>query len=69
MENNSWSAVEPMLKKRGRFDITVLEGKIYAVAGSNGHSEEATCEVYDSKARKWTFLPSLPVPVSNIGTI
>ena len=52
----------------GRFDATVLEDKrIFAVGGSNGHSEEASCEWYDVDSGKWTLGPSLPIALSNIG--
>ena len=40
---------------------------IYAVGGSNGHSEESSVEVYDPKTEKWTYGPTLPVSLSNIG--
>ena len=62
--------------KRGRFDITVMNNEdendgshpvIYAVAGSNGHSEQPTAEKYDSRSGKWSFIASLPVSVSSIG--
>ena len=69
VESNSWTPLEPMLTKRGRFDITVVGDVIYAVAGSNGHAEQPTCEMYDSATGKWSFIASLPVPVSNIGEL
>ena len=57
-----------MLSKRGRFDATVVKDTvIFAVGGSNGHSEEASCELYDQESGKWTFGPSLPIGLSNIG--
>ena len=61
--------------KRGRFDITVMKDAegghpvIYAVAGSNGHSEQPTAEKFDSLTGKWSFIASLPVSVSSIGEL
>jgi len=67
-EINAWEKWPSMLSKRGRFDATVVDDKlIYAVGGSNGHSEEASVEVYDPEAGKWAHGPSLPVALSNIG--
>ena len=54
-----------MLEKRGRFDVAVARGAIYAVAGSNGQMETPTAEKFDGE--RWTFTASLPAPVSNIG--
>ena len=69
LTNNIWEKWPSMLSKRGRFDATVVTERqvIYAVGGSNGHSEEASVEVYDPKVGKWTHGPSLPVALSNIG--
>lgn len=65
---NSWEKWPSMLCKRGRFDVTVVDDNvIYAVGGSNGHSEEKSVEIYSPEKGKWIFGPSLPVPLSNIG--
>ena len=65
---NKWHKWPAMLSKRGRFDATVVNDKVIcAVGGSNGHSEEASCEMYDQETEKWTFGPSLPIALSNIG--
>ena len=65
LEENTWTDLAPMQAKRGRFDITVRDNVIYAVAGSNGTAEQPTCEKYEDG--KWTNIANLPVPVSNIG--
>jgi len=68
VSTNSWEKWPPMLCKRGRFDVVGLDDEfIYAVGGSNGHSEESSVEVYDPKTEKWTYGPNLPVSLSNIG--
>lgn len=58
-----------MSSKRGRFDTAVLNGLIYAVAGSNGHSEQHTAEKFNPETGKWTSIVNLPFPVANIGKL
>ena len=65
--SNEWTSMPPMLAKRGRFDVTVLDGYIYAVAGSSGQNETSSAERFSVEQNKWEFIASLPVPVSNIG--
>jgi influenza virus NS1A-binding protein len=57
-----------MREARGRFDITVIDGKVYAVGGCNGTTELATAEVYSSDNCKWMALPPLELARSNVGT-
>lgn len=66
---NRWSQLPSMREARGRFDITVIEGKVYAVGGCNGTTELATAEVYSSDNSKWTALPPLELARSNVGTL
>lgn len=58
-----------MREARGRFDITVIDGKVYAVGGCNGTTELATAEVFNSESRKWTALPPLQLARSNVGEL
>lgn len=64
---NRWTQLAPMREARGRFDITVIDGKVYAIGGCNGTTELATAEVYNSENGKWTKLPPLTLARSNIG--
>ena len=64
---NRWSQLPSMREARGRFDITVIDGKVYAVGGCNGTTELATAEVYSSDNSKWTALPPLELARSNVG--
>ena len=66
--NNRWSQLPSMREARGRFDITVVDGKVYAVGGCNGTTELATAEVYNTENAKWTALPPLGTARSNIGS-
>jgi hypothetical protein len=52
-----------------RLGISIFKcnGKFAFSGGSNGHSEEASVEVYDPEVGKWAHGPSLPVALSNIG--
>lgn len=62
-----WRSLKPMMDERGRFDSAVLNGKIYAVAGSNGNHDLKSCEAYDPKADKWETMPSLKKARSHNG--
>ena len=66
--SNRWSKLPSMREARGRFDITVIDGKVYAVGGCNGTTELATAEVYSSDNCKWMALPPLELARSNVGT-
>ena len=67
LSTNSWEEMEPMLTKRGRFDVCVVGRTLYAVGGSSGQHETHTAERYDSDSCKWSYVASLPAPISNIG--
>lgn len=64
---NRWSQLPSMREARGRFDITVIDGKVYAVGGCNGTTELATAEVFNTENSKWTALPPLGTARSNVG--
>ncbi|KAL1115136.1 hypothetical protein AAG570_007167 [Ranatra chinensis] len=66
-EANAWASLAPMLEARGRFNITVVKGLVYAVGGCNGTTELATVERYSSLNRKWERIASLPMARSNTG--
>jgi influenza virus NS1A-binding protein len=56
-----------MKEARGRFDIAVVKGKVYAIGGSNGTTELATVEKYDPQEKKWYQITPLPLARCNIG--
>lgn len=66
-DSNVWATLAPMKEARGRFDIAVSGGRVYAVGGSNGTTELATVEMFDPKVQKWTRVSSLPLARSNTG--
>jgi len=64
---NLWVTLSSMKEARGRFDIAVVKGKVYAIGGSNGTTELATVEKYDPQEKKWTQITPLPLARCNIG--
>ncbi|GLH14462.1 Ring canal kelch protein [Gryllus bimaculatus] len=66
-QHNSWASLPPMREPRGRFDIAVVRGKVYAVGGSNGSSELSTVEVFDPERQKWCSIDPLPLARCNTG--
>jgi influenza virus NS1A-binding protein len=65
--SNAWASLAPMLEARGRFNIAVIDGSVYAVGGCNGTTELATVERYSAPKRKWERIASLPMARSNTG--
>lgn len=56
-----------MNNERGRFDSAVVQGKIYAIAGSNGNNDLKTCECYDPEKNEWAQVKPLAKPRSHNG--
>ena len=58
---DTWTQKADMLRGRGRFDSSVVDGKIYAIGGSpRGNSDLATVEMYDPSTDTWTRKADLP---------
>jgi hypothetical protein len=68
-KTNQWSDLPSMLEHRGRLDIAVVDGKVYAIGGSSGNRELMSAEVYDErkKAPKWQRVPSCRLPRASCG--
>lgn len=64
---NLWANLAPLKEARGRFNIAVVLGNVYAVGGSNGLTELSTVEKYDPKLHTWTRVSNLPIARSNAG--
>lgn len=64
---NLWAALAPLKEARGRFNIAVVLGNVYAVGGSNGSTELSTVEKFDPQMHKWTRVSNLPIARSNAG--
>ncbi|KAK7079222.1 Kelch, partial [Halocaridina rubra] len=64
-ETNTWSSMPLMRQGRGRFDLTVLDGKAYAVGGCDGSKELSNVEVLEEDSIKWASVAPLPLARSN----
>ncbi|XP_061434733.1 influenza virus NS1A-binding protein [Lethenteron reissneri] len=65
---DSWSFIAPMNTPRARFQMATLMGKLFALGGSNGHSDELSSgEVYDPDADQWMSIPELRTNRCNAG--
>lgn len=49
-ETNSWKMLPSMRESRGRFQIAVINDKVYAIGGSNGTTELDSVEVLNTDA-------------------
>lgn len=66
---NTWSPCPSMRQGRGRFDLTVLGDRAYAVGGCDGVKELATVEVLDRAGDRWESAAPLPLARSNTGEL
>jgi N-acetylneuraminic acid mutarotase len=63
---NYWVTKPPMQEARGSFGVVAVNGKIYAIGGSNGTFPNGTSifvgtnEEYDPIANEWTFKKPMP---------
>ena len=59
-----WRREAAMPDPRGHVAATVLGGKLYALGGDHGHDKTqidvSSCHCYDSKAKAWAKVASLP---------
>jgi len=56
---DSWMTMEPMPTARSGFGVAVVDGKIYAIGGTNG-SYLNTNEMYDPTTNTWTTKKAMP---------
>ena len=67
MKQNSWTPMPIMRTPRGRFDVTQLNGAMYACGGSDGQKELDSAEVFDPAVGKWKWIDRLPSSRSSSG--
>ena len=63
-EENSWIAKEPMLTARGGLGVAVVNGRIYAIGGSNAETQLGITEEYNPVTDTWTVKSPMPTPRS-----
>ena len=61
LQLNKWVPLQLMLSPRGRFDATVIDGKVYTCGGSNGSQDLMSAECYDPSTDQWTALPDMQI--------
>jgi len=62
---NSWTTKKSMLTARGGFGVAVVNGKIYAIGGSNNDTQLAVNEEYNPVTDTWTT--KAPMPTARSG--
>ncbi|MBN1358921.1 hypothetical protein JW988_09170 [Candidatus Bathyarchaeota archaeon] len=63
-DENSWTTKEPMSTARGGLGVAVVNGKIYAIGGSNNDTQLGNTEEYNPVTDTWTTKSSMPTPRS-----
>jgi N-acetylneuraminic acid mutarotase len=61
----SWTTMAPMPTARGGFGLAVVNGKIYAIGGTNGGAPLNTVEMYNPQTNQWTT--ETPMPTARSG--
>ncbi|XP_061739447.1 kelch-like protein 26 isoform X1 [Nerophis ophidion] len=56
---NQWLRIQPMQEPRIQFQVSVLNGKIYATGGRNRSGSLSSVERYCPKKNEWTFVEPL----------
>jgi N-acetylneuraminic acid mutarotase len=65
---DSWVTLEPMPTARSGLGVAVVDGKIYAIGGSNGTHRLDVNEVYDPATDTWTAQKPMPTARSGHAT-
>jgi N-acetylneuraminic acid mutarotase len=63
---DSWATMTPMPTARTRLGVAVVDGKIYAIGGSNNGFSKAN-EMYDVAANNWTVKAQMPTARQRFG--
>lgn len=65
LETGKWKILTQMKTERGRLSAAIVNGKLYAVGGSDGNTDLASAECFDPKTQKWSSIPPLSKARSN----
>lgn len=63
-DENSWTTKESMPTARGGLGVAVVNGKIYAIGGSNNDTQLGLTEEYNPITDMWTSKTPMPTPRS-----
>ena len=66
---NSWTPKESMSTARGGLGVAVVNGKIYAIGGSNEDTQLGVTEEYNPVTDSWTTKTSMPTPRSGFAIV
>ena len=66
--NMGWTTLAPMSESRSYFQTEVINGKIYAIGGSNDNKPLSSAEVYDPTTNSWTRLTPMSEKRKNFQT-
>ncbi|GAB4352742.1 MAG: kelch repeat-containing protein [Methylohalobius crimeensis] len=61
-DESRWVRRRSMPTARGALAVALLDGKIFAIGGYDGHASLPVVEIYDPAADIWQSAPSLPTP-------
>jgi hypothetical protein len=64
---DSWTTMEPMPTARSGLGVAAVDGKIYAIGGSNGNSQLDTNEMYDPATNTWVSKQPMSTARSRFG--
>ena len=64
---NSWSEATGMIVRRQQLGVGVLDGKVYAVGGSDGSLRLSSVESFDPVANFWSFVAPMSTCRSGVG--
>jgi len=66
---NSWTTKKPMPTARGGLGVAVVNGKIYAIGGSNNDTQLAVNEEYNPVTDTWTSKTPMPTARSGFAIV
>ena len=65
--NNTWNSMTPMLGRRARLGIGIINDKLYSVGGYDGSNDLAIVEIYNIKTKQWSEGNSMGTSRSCLG--
>lgn len=67
MAENEWKEATGMIVRRQQLGVGVLEGKVYAVGGSDGSLRLSSVECFDPTTNFWSFVAPMGTCRSGVG--